>query len=437
MSASSKVDALTVLRRPYLLFSRWPLRFLTYEITSIALALAGGVVLLTLVALPLWALLFAAVERRRGRILGYPALPSLPREGPSESFASKLLRLYTDPATWRAVLSLVLSLLFGFAQLALLVYSASIVVFTSALPQQIALYRRVLEETGFGFVPMEPIPTPGGPYFQVTDTTGMVVWIVIAAVVVVVLCSIAAGLAVAQVQIGRVLLSTREADLEQEVTELEGSRSTLLDSFEDDRARIERDLHDGAQQHLVLTSLLIGTAARQMKALGDDAATLTAVATLEKAQSSAELALSALRTTVLGFYTDVLSDHGLPVAVEELAHRSTIPVQVRSTLSQRLPATVERCAYFVVSEALTNSLKHSGASHIDIRIEDDGGRIVVSVADDGVGGIDPTKGSGLRGLRERVRGCGGSLSTIGPPGGPTVVTLELPVEATALSSGAL
>ncbi|MGV8881554.1 MAG: sensor domain-containing protein [Rhodoglobus sp.] len=437
MTSSSPVDAATVLRRPRLLLSAWPLRFLAYEVTSIVLALVGVVVLFTLIALPLWALLFAAVERRRGRILGYPALPAPPRRAPAGRARGRLRRIYSDPATWRAVLSLVLSLLFGVAQLVLFVYSASCVVFASVMPGQVADYQRLMAAQGFAYLPHEPIFTPGGPWFQVTDFAGVVFWIIVTAFVVLLGCYIAAGLAVAQVQIGRALLSTREAELEQEVSELEGSRSTLLDSFEDDRARIERDLHDGAQQHLVLTSILIGTAARQVRDLGEDAGALAAAATLEKAQASAELALSALRTTVLGFYTDMLTDHGLTVAVEELAHRSTTPVRTRSTLSRRLTATVERCAYFVVSEALTNSLKHSGASQIDIRLDDENDRLVVSVTDDGVGGIDPDRGSGLRGLRERARGCGGSLSTTGPPGGPTEVTLTLPIEAAVTSGGSL
>ncbi|MBF4636273.1 sensor domain-containing protein [Agreia pratensis] len=142
MFTSSKVDALTVLRRPHLLFSIWPLRFLAYEITSIALALAGSVVLLTLFVLPRWALLLAAAEHRRDRILGYPALPSPPPPASSDSFASQLHRLYTDPATWRAVLSLVLSLLFGLAQFVLLTYCFAVTLFTLYLPDQVAHYQR-------------------------------------------------------------------------------------------------------------------------------------------------------------------------------------------------------------------------------------------------------------------------------------------------------
>lgn len=435
MTAFSDVDTVVLLtpsrRRPF----RRLTGLIAYQLTSIALGLIGALcvlALITLPALPFIVTLFATVERRRCVLLGYPALPAPPRRAPFDSLWGWLCRVSTDPATWRVTFCFVFSVLFGLVQLALVLFCLAVAMFATLLPSQVDRYQQeVAAGVNRPWAPSEPIPLPGLDHIKVGDSTGMVFWIVVSVLVVVLGWYLARVLAHAQVQLTRFLLSTREAELKRVVAELEGSRSTLIDSFESDRVRIERDLHDGAQQHLVLTALLVGAAAKQVRALEADVDICAVTATLEKAQSSIELALSTLRRTILGLYTDVLSDHGLTAAIEELAQRSVIPLSVRSKLTRRYPSTLERCAYFTVSEAVTNALKHSGASQIEVSLTTEADRLVVCVIDNGAGGVDLAQGTGVRGLRERARSMGGTLTALSPSGGPTTITLELPTGGTS------
>ncbi|MBF4619514.1 hypothetical protein ITJ44_15670 [Clavibacter sp. VKM Ac-2873] len=429
MGTRTETDALTALRSPRHLLSSWPLRFAAFQVTSMVMGLLGVAALLTPMALLVWVALFSSVERRRGRLLGYPVLPHRPagmvRDSPARAHQASW-----DPAIWRALLSLVVTTMFGLVQLLLAAYCLMLAYVASVLPVALARYREDVAAGRPAWEPRPPILAPGLDRFRVTDTGAMAVWIVLSGIVVAAGWCMANVLSIVQIHLSRLLLSMREAELEQVVADLESSRSTLIASFDVDRVRIERDLHDGTQQHLVMTTLLIGSAARQTRHIvGDEDRTRALEATLEKAQTSVELALSDLRSTIRGVYSDVLTDHGLVVAIEELAARSTTPVVVRSTLDSRPGPALERCAHFVVSEAVTNALRHADASEIEIRLSIREGDLVVQVVDDGVGGIDleGSSGTGLRGLRERARAAGGTLSIVSPPGGPTTITLELPV----------
>jgi signal transduction histidine kinase len=209
------------------------------------------------------------------------------------------------------------------------------------------------------------------------------------------------------------------------VEELTESRSRVLAATLAERRRIERDLHDGAQQRLVSLAMELGMAKEKMAI--DPAAARKLV---EEAHGEAKRALADIRDLVRGIHPAVLSDRGLDAAISALADRCPVPVDVDVELDGRLPEVVETTAYFVVAEALANVAKHSGASEARVvvrRVPED--RLVVEVVDDGKGGADPEAGTGLAGLADRLAALDGRLFVESPAGGPTRVGAELALGA--------
>ena len=227
------------------------------------------------------------------------------------------------------------------------------------------------------------------------------------------------GLATAQVALARGLLSSR-AEHQREVGELRSSRAAVRQAETDQLRRLERDIHDGPQQRLVRLNMDLARA-RRMAATDPENAQIVLAGAMEQTQE----ALGELRMLSRGIAPPVLVDRGLAAAVGEAATRSLVPVQVEIDVP-RLPAHVETAAYFVVSEALANLNKHSGASQARVLagVEDDW--LFVTVIDDGVGGADPAKGHGLAGLAERLRGVDGRLEVDSPVGGPSMVQAVIP-----------
>jgi signal transduction histidine kinase len=225
----------------------------------------------------------------------------------------------------------------------------------------------------------------------------------------------------AQGAYARWLLAPRRAEFDRKVEELAGSRTRLVNAFEAERRRIERDLHDGAQQYLVLLSMTLGLARLELDGSEGRASTLVA-----DAHDQARQALAAIRELIHGIHPQVLTDLGLAAAVGELAERCRVPVEVDIRLDSRLPPETETTAYFGVSESLTNAVKHATAGTITVtgRLVD--GLLVVVVCDDGCGGADPGRGSGLRGLVDRTAVMEGTLVITSPAGGPTTIRMELP-----------
>jgi PAS domain S-box-containing protein len=209
--------------------------------------------------------------------------------------------------------------------------------------------------------------------------------------------------------------------------EISASRARILQAADDARRRLERDLHDGAQQRLVALSLSLRLGEAKLRSDPEGAATILAGAREELAH-----ALGELRELARGIHPAVLTERGLSAAVEGLVART--PLAVHTELADdRLPAPVEAAAYFVVAEALTNVAKYAGATSAHVRVRADDGVVTVEVADDGVGGADPASGSGLRGLADRVAALDGSLRIESPPGQGTRVVATLPVRSHALS----
>jgi signal transduction histidine kinase len=213
-----------------------------------------------------------------------------------------------------------------------------------------------------------------------------------------------------------------EAELRARLDELQSSRSRLVEVSMFERRRLERDLHDGAQQRLVALSLQLGLAKRRLES-GDDAAAGTM---LDAARDELARALEELRELARGIHPAILTDRGLEAALEALAERAPLPVTLDAMPPERLPASVEAAAYFVVAEALTNVAKYAGATRAVVRIGRDDGYAVVEVADDGVGGADPTIGTGLRGLADRLAALDGRLEVHSPPGEGTIVRAKVP-----------
>ncbi|QYN40584.1 sensor histidine kinase [Pseudonocardia sp. DSM 110487] len=229
--------------------------------------------------------------------------------------------------------------------------------------------------------------------------------------------------------IARALLGPVPDALARRVDELERSRARVVDAGEAERRRLERDLHDGTQQRLVALGMTLGRAKSRYKkdpsAVGE---------LLDDAHQQAKDAVTELRGLIRGLHPPVLTDRGLDAALSAIAVRCPVPVQLTVEIDERPSSTVEAIGYFVVAEALTNVARHSGASHASVAVRRErGGPVWITVTDDGVGGADPDRGTGLRGLADRVSGVDGQLRVDSPVGGPTVLTVELPTAPAGLT----
>lgn len=213
------------------------------------------------------------------------------------------------------------------------------------------------------------------------------------------------------------------AEVLARLEEVRASRARIVQSADAARRRVERDLHDGAQQRLVSVSLALGMARASLGAAPDGALG----SLLDQAAGEARLALKELRELAQGIHPAVLTEAGLAAALESLAERSPVPVEVVGVVDGRLPAPIEAAAYFVVSESLVNAVKHAGASAVSVRLGRDDGHLRVEVSDDGAGGARVLPGSGLEGLADRVASLDGRFELVSGPGNGTLVKVELPL----------
>ncbi|MFD5265524.1 sensor histidine kinase [Streptomyces sp. NPDC058335] len=417
------------LSRPRYPLSPWPWRATAYLLTGavtgaavlVALmlfAVVGGVLALALVGLPLLAALalaglpVAALERRRLRLIDPDEAADPHTEPPAPGLRSWLTTRLRERATW---LELGHTLL-----LACLLWPAEALLLTVALAGPLAVTA----------TPLLLATAGGGRETKVLKTWTVTDWPTALAAALLGLLLLAAGTYVLGVAAGaraaltRLLIAPRGGDPDARVVELTRSRARLVDAFETERRRIERDLHDGAQQRLVALTMTLGLARLDAPPGGPLAAQLA------KAHEEAGAALAELRELIHGIHPKVLADYGLEAAVADAADRSPVPVDVEFTLPHRLPGSVESAAYFVVCEALANVARHSGADRALVRGEHRDGRLVLETRDDGRGGADSTRGTGLTGLADRVSALDGKLSLTSPPGGPTLLRVEIPCEPT-------
>ena len=210
-------------------------------------------------------------------------------------------------------------------------------------------------------------------------------------------------------------------ELQARVEELAASRARIVTAGDVERRRLERNLHDGAQQRLVAVSFSLKLALAKLDSDPAGARAIVAVAGDELA-----LALEELRELARGLHPAILTERGLRAAVETLGARAPLPVEIAEIPDHRLPEPVEAAAYYLIAEALTNVVKYAHASAVRARVTAGDGNVVVEVSDDGVGGADPTTGSGLRGLADRVEALGGSLEVVSPAGAGTMLRAEIP-----------
>lgn len=213
-----------------------------------------------------------------------------------------------------------------------------------------------------------------------------------------------------------------EAELRSRLDELAESRARLVRAADQERRRLERDLHDGAQQRLVALALDLRLARNRL----DDGSPEAEL--IDQAQEDLAEATDELRELARGLHPAVLSDHGLGAALRTLADRAPFKVQVSGTSAERFPPAVESAAYFVVAEALTNVARYSAASQVRVRARRENGRLLVEVSDDGKGGADPSTGSGLNGLADRIAALDGRFSVESPEGRGTTIRAEIPCE---------
>jgi signal transduction histidine kinase len=212
-----------------------------------------------------------------------------------------------------------------------------------------------------------------------------------------------------------------QAELRARLAELQASRARLVSATEFERRRIERDLHDGTQQRLVSIAMALGLAESKLAA---DRPAVEPV--LREAREALTVALAELRELTQGIRPAILVERGLAAALDDLARRAALPVQLDVVVSGRLPEQVESAAYFVASEALANAAKHSHASNVRLSASKEDGVLMLEVADDGIGGAAAGGGSGLRGLADRVEALGGRLTVSSPPGRGTTLRAEIP-----------
>ena len=213
----------------------------------------------------------------------------------------------------------------------------------------------------------------------------------------------------------------RARALRERVDDLHTARQRIIEAADAERRRIERDLHDGAQQRMVSLALTLGVIEAK---LGADSEIAELV---REARQEAQAAVSELRELARGIHPAVLSDRGLGPALEALAARAPVPVEVRGVPDEHLPRPVEAAVYFVTSETLTNMAKYAEAcsATIELDVEDD--RLTLEISDDGVGGADTSAGSGLDGLCDRIEALNGELTVISPPGEGTTVRAQIPL----------
>jgi signal transduction histidine kinase len=214
-----------------------------------------------------------------------------------------------------------------------------------------------------------------------------------------------------------------QAEVRAQLEEVRASRQRIVEAGDAERRRVERNLHDGAQQRMA--TLALSLAMLRDRAGGDPAM----AASLDRAAAELKQAIAELRELARGIHPAILTEEGLPAAVEALADRSSLPVRVRADFDERLPGPIEAIAYFVVAESLANVTKHASASGARVELSRCDGMLRVEVTDDGIGGADAGRGSGLRGLEDRVAAVRGSFHVKNPPGGGTRVLAEIPCDA--------
>ncbi|WP_432059709.1 sensor histidine kinase [Streptomyces sp. S1] len=401
------------LTRPRFLLGPWPWRAVAYLATGVPVGAAAGLVLLVLgvfslflVGLPPLLLsgpALGALERFRLRLVDRDPAPD-PHRVPAAPGLAAWLRLRAgEQATWRELAyALLLATVLWPLDLAVLAVGAGLPLALMSAPVQLAVDGHEAKVV---------------KAYLVTTWPGAFATALLGAVLLLALAYPLAAVAGARAALARALLAPRDAPAGG-IGEVIASRARLVDAFEAERRRIERDLHDGAQQRLVALTMTLGLARL-------DAPPGPLADQLAKAHAEAGRVLTELRELIHGIHPQVLADYGLGPALADAADRSAVPVDTDVELP-RLPRAVESAGYFAGCEALANVGRHSSARRARITARHAHGVLRLDVEDDGRGGADPARGSGLTGLADRIAVLDGTLTITSPPGGPTLLRVEIP-----------
>lgn len=426
---------------PLYIFTAGPwIAFAVLLSQAVLASLVSGLVasVLGLILLPFAAIGFGIYERWRLAKTGYGLIPNGHLDYPGGTFFDNALFRLKEIATWRELGSLALTTLWGwiagaliFLQILALAAAGLVASYLGAGNrlyldwQQLALY----SQGDLDYYIRQGLLPSSGRIFEVSSQYW---WVFLAAIPVLLLifAYINGLLAAAGSSLSKLVLSPRPEEQEGQLAHLRASRATIVDAFEGERRRIERNLHDGVQQELVNLNLRLGLAqleAKNLAAESQDDRASTLLKHLTEARAQLSQAQNTLRDTVRGIYPAVLEDHGLKAALEELVRHSVLATRLNYDAPARLPRDLERTAYYTVNEALTNTLKHAQAQSASLSVFLAGQSLVLTLEDDGVGGADPAQGTGLAGLMERAATLGGTVQVDSPAGGPTRLTLALPL----------
>ena len=380
----------------------------SFIVLTVLFAVGGGLSVIG-IGIPILVVAFALVmylaqlERSRIRVFMGVNIPSpyksIPRNG---NVFQRAWRIGRSAALWRDLVYLYLLFPIGIISLALAV-----------LPLQFIITPLV---TLFG-------GTSEVLFFWEVNSFGESIPALFVGAILLVPMSVLINLgAIVHVELAqRFLGNSVEEVLTERVEELTESRSAVMRAMHLERRRIERDLHDGAQQRLVSLAMELGLAREKLDTDPEGARRL-----LDESHEDAKLVLQELRELVRGIHPAVLTDRGLDAAISAVAGRSPIPVGVDVALEDRQPEEVEGTAYFVVVEALTNIAKHSGATEASVGIRREGNWLQIVIADNGRGGADPERGSGIKGLRDRILALDGKFRLESPEGHGTRITVGIP-----------
>jgi signal transduction histidine kinase len=386
-------------------------------VTLIAL---GAGLAITLIGIPILGIAMltwmaaAMLERQRIKLFFGVTIPAPYKPRPEGSLLHRARVLLGDGAVWKDLIYSFLLFPIGVAEFVIVTVAVTLPFGMIAAP---TYYWAGDGPTVFG-------DSDGGTGWQVDTLPEAIAFAVIGVVILVPCLWAIVGVARGHVIFAKWMLGrNREEELEERVDVLTKTRSDVMDAMLDERRRIERDLHDGAQQRLVSLAMNLGMAKEKMKTDPDAAQAL-----IETSHDEAKQVLGELRELVRGIHPAVLTDRGLDAAISAIAGRSPVPVTVEVHLDERLPEAVESTAYFIVAEALTNVAKHSGATRARVTIWKDEGILTVLVWDDGAGGAAVTPKGGLGGLADRVAALDGRFTVESPGSGGTTVRAEIPCE---------
>ena len=375
---------------------------------SIGAGLAVIVIGLALLLATLFALrAMAAVERTLARRLLRIAIHPPLEGGIHANWRQRVQLWLRDPVTWKSLVFLLGKLPMGIIAFAAITLLGLTSVVLTLAPALVAITPIIF----FGWEIDNPVAAIAAV------PVGIVLWLTC--------LHLFNGMAWIYGICARVMLGPSSVELRERVEGLKDASARILAAADDERRRIERDLHDGAQQRLVALNVLLGVVETKLEKDPAAAAPLVARARVEATEAVKEL-----RELARGIHPALLADRGLIAALEALAARAPFKVRISGVPDHRLPPAVEATAYFITAEALTNVAKYAGdEATATVELFEDRGRLRVTVRDDGAGGADPRRGTGLRGLNDRVAALDGRFEVTSPPGEGTTVVAELPLEA--------